>query len=110
MNILLDESALRLIKTRLPQFSIRTVQEMGWAGMKNGELSTVGEGQFDVFVTADKMLRYQQNLTGKRLAVVVLPSNQVPVVTALLPAIARVLKDIQPGAAIEIPMPLAPGK
>ncbi|MBI3603719.1 MAG: DUF5615 family PIN-like protein [Nitrospirae bacterium] len=79
MNILLDESAPRLIKTRLPQFSIRTVQEMGWAGMRNGELLAVAEGQFDVFVTADKMLRYQQNLTGKRLAVVVLPSNQVPV-------------------------------
>jgi hypothetical protein len=110
LNILLDESAPRLIKTRLPNLSIRTVQEMGWTGIKNGELLTLAEEQFDVFITADKKLRYQQNLTGKRLAVVVLPSNQVPVVTTLLPAIAQVLKDIQPGAAVEIPMPLAPGK
>lgn len=103
MRILLDESAPRLIKTRLPQFTIRTVQEMGWTGMRNGELLAVAEGQFDVFITADKKLRYQQNLTGRRLAVLVLPSNQVPVVTALLPAIEQALAAIQPGTFVDLP-------
>jgi len=97
LRVLLDESAPRLIKTRLPELSISTVQEMGWAGLTNGELLAMAEREFDVFITADKQLRYQQNLTGKRLSVIVLPSNQVPVVTAILPAIEQSLKAIQSG-------------
>jgi hypothetical protein len=55
-----------------------------------------------VFVTADKRLRYQQNLAGRRLAIVVLPSNQVPIVATLLPEIERVLQSIQSGTFVEI--------
>jgi hypothetical protein len=106
LNILLDESAPRLIKTRLTDFSISTVQEMGWTGLKNGELLTLAERQFDVFITADQQLRYQQNLAGRRLAILVLPSNQVPMVTQLLPVIAQTLHDMAPGAFVEIPLPL----
>jgi hypothetical protein len=105
LNILLDGSAPRLIKTRLTDFSISTVQEMGWTGLKNGELLTLAERQFDVFITADQQLRYQQNLAGRRLAILVLPSNQVPMVTQLLPVIAQTLHDMAPGAFVEIPLP-----
>lgn len=105
MKILLDESAPRLIKTSLPEFSISTVQEMGWAGLKNGELLALAEKQFDVFITADKQLRYQQNLTGRRLAVIVLPSNQVPAVIALLPAIRQAINVVQPGTYEELTLP-----
>ena len=105
MNILLDESAPRLIKTRLTDFSISTVQEMGWTGLKNGELLTLAEQQFDAFITADQQLRYQQNLAGRRLAILVLPSNQVPMVTRLLPMIAQTLRDMAPGAFVELPLP-----
>ncbi|MGH7209642.1 MAG: DUF5615 family PIN-like protein [Nitrospiraceae bacterium] len=104
MKILLDESAPRLIKTRLPDFSIRTVQEMGWSGLKNGPLLKLAEEPFDVLVTSDKKLSSQQNLSGRRLAVVVLPSNQVPVITSLLPVLEQSLKQIQPGTVIEIPL------
>ena len=72
--------------------------------MKNGELLAVAEGQFDVFITADKNLRHQQNLTGRHLAVLVLPSNQVPVVLGLIPAIEQALNAIQPGTFVEIPI------
>jgi hypothetical protein len=105
LNILLDESAPRLIKTSLSEFSISTVQEMGWAGLKNGELLALAEKQFDVFITADKQLRYQQNLTGRRLAVIVLSSNQVPAVIALLPAIRQAINGIQPGTYEELTLP-----
>jgi len=105
LRVLLDESAPRLIKTRLTEFSISTVQEMGWAGLTNGELLVLAEREFDVFITADKQLRYQQNLTGKRLSVIVLPSNQVPVVTAILPAIEQSMKAIQSGSVVELPLP-----
>jgi hypothetical protein len=81
---------------------------MGWGGIKNGELLARAETQFDVFVTADKRLRYQQNLAGRRLAIVVLPSNQVPIVVALLPVIEQVLQSIQLGTIVEIPLPQSP--
>ncbi len=103
LRILLDESVPRLVKTRLPALDIRTVQEMGWAGTKNGVLLALAEAQFNVFVTADKRLRYQQNLKDKQLAIVVLPSNQAPIVAALLPIIEHVLQTIQPGMIVEIP-------
>jgi hypothetical protein len=63
LNILPDESVPRLIKTGLPECAISTVQEMGWAGLKTGELLALAEKQFDVFITADRQLRHQQNLT-----------------------------------------------
>ncbi len=105
MTILLDESVPRLIKTRLHELVIRTVQEMGWTGLRNGPLLKLAEEQFDVFVTADKKLRLQQNLSGRRLAVLVLPSNQVPVLISMLPVIEQSLKTIQPGTFVEVPLP-----
>jgi hypothetical protein len=77
---------------------------MGWTGPENGDLLRLAAEQFDVFVTADQKLRYQQNLTGRRLAIIVLPSNQVPIVTRLLPALERTLSAIQPGGFAEIPL------
>lgn len=105
MNILLDECTPRLVKKRLPKLNIQTVQEMGWSGLKNGELLTVAESQFDVFVTTDQNLRYQQNLQGRKLAVLLLPSNQVPVVERLINDIEAKLATIQAGDFIAIPLP-----
>ena len=105
MKILLDECAPRVVKRRLPSWSISTVQEMGWAGTKNGALLALAETQFDVFITTDKNLRYQQNLTGRRLAFILLPSNSVPVAVAVLPAVEAALAAIRPGDFIEIPGP-----
>jgi len=105
LKILLDESVPRVIKTSLPEFSISTVQEMGWAGLKNGELLALAEKQFDVFITADRQLRRQQNLAGRRLSVIVLSTNQVPAVIALLPAIRLAINGIQPGTYEELALP-----
>ena len=105
MNILLDECTPRVVKKRLPKLNIQTVQEMGWSGLKNGELLAAAEGRFDVFVTTDKNLRHQQNLQGRKLAVLLLPSNQVPVVERLIADIEATLITIQAGDFIEIPLP-----
>lgn len=104
MKILLDESVPRLLKLRLPQLDISTVQEMGWAGVRNGELLRRTEAQFDIFVTADQSLRYQQNLSGRTIAILVLPSNQVPLVARLVPAIEALLATIQPGTVVDVPL------
>jgi len=104
VKILLDESVPRLLKLRLPQLDISTVQEMGWAGLRNGELLRRAEEHFDLFVTADQNLRYQQNLSGRTLAILVLPSNQVPLVTRLVPAVEALLATIQPGTVVDVPL------
>ena len=52
-----------------------TVQECGWAGIQNGELVEKADGPFDALITADRQLRYQQNLKNRRLAIVELPTN-----------------------------------
>lgn len=102
MRILLDECTPRVVKTRLARSTITTVQERGWQGIKNGDLLNRAEQEFDVLVTADRNLPRQQRLSGRRIAVVVLPSNQVPVVVRLLPDLARVLDTIQPGTLVEL--------
>jgi len=75
MRLLLDESLPRGLKDLLSPHLVATVQEKGWAGTSNGELLRKAESEFDVFLTADQNLEYQQNLTGYGLAVVVLASR-----------------------------------
>lgn len=104
MKVLPDESVPHIVNERLRHLTILTVQDMGWTGIKNGELLRLAEAEFDVFVTADEKLRYQQNLSGRRLAIIVIPTNQVRVVVGLLPAIEGALTAIQPGALVEIPL------
>jgi hypothetical protein len=105
LKILLDESVPHVVQARLSHLDIRMVQDMGWAGTKNGELLRRAEVEFDVFVTADQRLRYQQSLSGRTLAIIVLPTNQVRTVVSLLPAIEQSLKRVHPGMFHEIPLP-----
>lgn len=107
MKILLDECAPLVIKKRLPHLAIFTVQEMGWSGARNGALLSLAEVEFDVFVTTDKNLRYQQNLAGRNLAFIQLPTNQVPIIVTLLSEIEAALPLIRPGDFVEIPLPIS---
>ena len=84
---------------------MRTVQEMGWAGKKNGELLQLLLGQgFEVLVTVDRNLPYQQNLKAASLAVIVLvaSSNRVSDLKPLMPSVLNALSTIQPGQLVEI--------
>ncbi len=102
MKILIDESLPRQLKQMLSEYETATVQEMGWAGIKNGELVKKAEFDFDVLLTADKNLRYQQNLRGIRLAIVVFSSNRLGVVQREAEELKRVLPDIRSGQIIEL--------
>jgi hypothetical protein len=84
---------------------VTTVQEEGWIGITNGELLRLAEDNFDVLITSDQNLRYQQNLSGRRLAIIQLPSNQVPVVVLLVPALEQALSAIRKGEFVVIPLP-----
>jgi len=101
MKIIIDECVPSIVK-RLVDRDIVSVQEMGWAGIKNGELLKRVAVQFDVFITSDKNLRYQQNLSTLDLSIILLPSNQVPVVKSLLPKIDSALGEMQPNIFVEI--------
>jgi hypothetical protein len=87
MRILLDESLPSELKTELLGHDVLTVQEAGWSGLSNGELLARAAGKFDVFVTADQNLQYQQNLAALPVAVVVLVarSNRMQDLRPLLP-------------------------
>lgn len=74
MRLLFDECVSRLFKAGFAGHGHEcfTVPEVGLAGRKNGELLTLAEGKFDVFVTIDKNIRYQQNLSGRKIAILII--------------------------------------
>lgn len=79
-----------------------TVQEIGLAGVSNGALLSQLEAQYDVFVTADKHLRYQQNLAGRSLAIVELPSNRLPILTTMMVRIVSAVTSAVPGSYTQV--------
>ena len=97
MKILFDECVPQPLRTLLVGLDIRTAQEMGWGRVKNGELLKLAEGVFDAFVTADQSLKYQQNLLGRRLAILVLSTNRWPCVKAKVAEIAAAIQALRPG-------------
>lgn len=102
MKIIIDECVPSIVKRGLPSRNIVTVQEMGWAGIKNGQLLQLVAARFDVLITSDKNLRYQQNLEAFDLSIVLLPSNQVPAVKAVLVQLDTALNTIGTNEFIEI--------
>jgi len=96
---LLDENLPRLLKRELPGFEVRTVAEAGWAGVKNGKLLRLAEAEFDLFVTADKNLSYQQPLASFQLGIVVLraPTTKLEDLMPLVPAILEALHSVKIG-------------
>lgn len=103
-RVLLDECLPKKLKREFKNCVVSTVPEMGWTGKKNGELMKVAVSHFDVFVTADQNLRYQQNLTYADIGVVVLvaSNNRIETLTPLMPQVNETLKSIAVGQVIEI--------
>ena len=98
MRLLLDESVPVRLRRYLPNHSVRSVVEMGWSGVKNGDLLSLAAATFDVFVTVDKNLPYQQNLATLPLAIIVLDahSNELSVLLPLLPKLEATLGNLPP--------------
>ncbi len=79
MKVLFDQGTPIPLRRQLVGHEIETVYERGWATLKNGAILTATEGAgFEVFVTTDQQLRYQQNLAGWRLAILVLGTTSWP--------------------------------
>lgn len=106
MRIVLDENLPRsLVRAFDSSHQVTTVQKLGLAGTANGALLVQLESGHDVFVTSDKNLRYQQNLTGRKLAIVELPTNRLPVLAGMLGAIASAVDAATPGSYTQVPLP-----
>jgi hypothetical protein len=109
MRIVLDENLPRTL-TRIfgPGHQATTVKDLGLAGTANGALIARLEGSHDVFVTADKNLRYQQNLAGRTLAIVELPTNRLPILRTMPAEIASAATSAAPGSYVRVVPPPQP--
>jgi hypothetical protein len=105
MRILLDECVPRPLRRELAGHDVHTVPEMGWEGKKNGELlQLMGPHKFEVFLTVDQNLRYQQNLRAVGVAVIVLvaATNRMADLVPLMPKVRITLTTIKAGDLVEV--------
>lgn len=105
VRILLDEQLPRQLAPYLIGHDARTVQQESWAGLKNGVLLTSAEAAgFDVFLTGDQNLEFQQNISKRRLGVVVLcaASNALEDLVPLLPEALAAIDAVQPGQVVRV--------
>ena len=104
MNLLLDECVDQRLSRELQGYSVTTVPRMGWAGKKNGELLGLAEQQFDVFITTDQNLSFQQNLAKFNIAVLVLcaPTNRLVDLKTLVPEILATIPTAKIGQVLNI--------
>lgn len=104
MRLLLDESVPAKLRRSLPSHLVRTAVEMGWSGVKNGQLLLLASKDFDAFVTVDKNLPFQQNLAALPIAVLVLDalSNELASLLPLVPALERALVQLKPCSCVRV--------
>ncbi len=94
MKILLDECVPWPIHQLLSGHECATAQRCGWGGLKNGDLLLRAEAKFDLFITSDQNLRYQQNLTGRAIAILELSTNDIRRVHAFACPLSEPPRDV----------------
>ncbi len=106
LRVLLDECLPKKLKREFAGHQVSTVQENGWSGTKNGALMKLASGVFDVFVTADQNLQYQQNLAYAEIAIVVLvvPNTRLESILPLMPQVSTALQSLEKGEIVRIPL------
>jgi len=102
MRVLLDECVPRRLKRELSGHEVFTVTDHGWSGIKNGRL--LADAEFDVFLTVDQNLKYQQNLSAFRISVILLVArnNRLQTLLPLMPEVREMLGKIGVGDFIRI--------
>lgn len=101
MKLLLDECIDRKLAREFVGYEVKTVPQMGWAGTKNGQLLALAAAEFDILITVDRNLSFQQNLPDFDIAVVVLQasSNRLADLKPLVPKILAILPTVTKGQA-----------
>src|SRR5665213_3325607 len=101
MKILFDHGTPAPLRRQLAGHEISTTYEMAWAKLNNGDLLAAAEKSFDAFITTDQNLRYQQNLSGRKLAILVLPTTSWPRIKKHIGQIAEAVRKMQTGNYLE---------
>jgi hypothetical protein len=105
MKILLDECVPWPMHQLLDGHECRTAQQQGWGGIKNGKLLELAEGEFNLFITSDQNLRYQQNLSGRSIAILELSTNKLRRITAAAVLIQAAIATIKAGEFRQLEIP-----
>jgi hypothetical protein len=99
MRVLLDENLDHALRKLLGPHEVITVAYLGWAGLQNGALLLAAEERgIDVLLTGDQTLHYEQNMTGRRLAIVALSAIRLPILMGNLDRIAAAIDEAVPGS------------
>jgi predicted nuclease of predicted toxin-antitoxin system len=96
MKILLDECVPWPMHKFLAGHECSTAQQRGWGGIKNGDLLRLAEKDFNLFITSDQNIRYQQNLAGRQIAILELSTNDLRRIQAAAELIQSAVAKIQP--------------
>ena len=104
MKILFDHCVPKRLRRSLKTHNVRTAREMGWDSLVNGALLAMASTQFEVFMTIDSGIRFQQNIAKLPIAVIALRarSNRLTDLLPLIPKLEAALSSIQPGQFIEV--------
>ena len=102
-RVLLDEDLPVRLRHHFPEgVQVETVEYRGWKGLRNGALLGFAAKAFDVFVTTDKNLQYQQNVAGRRLAILVLPTTSWPVIRTHVTQVVAAVNEVRAGELREL--------
>lgn len=108
MRVLFDQGTPAPLRKALVAHKVETASERGWSALQNGDLiAAVEAAGFEVFITTDQNLKYQQSLAGRRLAIVVLLTTSWPRIRQALPAIVQAVDAATPGTYCEVSVPRA---
>lgn len=102
MRILFDHGVPAPLRRALTDHTVSTAYELGWTELDNGALLQAAEADFNALVTTDKNLRYQQDLTGRRLAILVLPTTSWPKIQAHEAQVVAAVNALRPGNFTEL--------
>ena len=111
MRVLFDKSAPCGLARHLEGHAVSTAEQCGWGRLENGDLLTVAEQSgYELFLTVDKNLRYQQNLAGRKISIVVLGQSPWPLVRQHIQAILAAVNAAPSGSFVEVEIALPPPK
>lgn len=105
-RVLFDQGTPVPLRQYLPAHSVSTAFELGWTSLKNGDLLAQAEAAgFEVLVTTDQNLKYQQNLTGRSISIVVVSTTSWPRILANVADVSRAVDAASPGVYLEVAIP-----
>lgn len=102
MKVLADECVPFKLVRLLTGHDFVTAQERGWGSFKNGQLLALAEAEFDLFLTCDRNLQYQQNLKGRKIAILLLSTNHWPTLKQRVDLIQAALEKVKPGEFVTV--------